>query len=165
MVDKFSIKEWFREKYIREGQENEIPSPQFFFKLHKHLSQILDKEAQNSGDRMSYFSAKYPLASNFYHEMKKVLELSLNEEEKSPKIDGIDVWYTVQGGKFYGAYITKGEKDIKVDLLEINKILKSLGIDGEIPDSYREENALKKVQKQVQDLGIKFTYDNDFDIS
>lgn len=50
-------------------KQNNI-SPDIFFKLHKYLSNKLDKIAIENGDRMSEFSYEYPTASSFWFDIK-----------------------------------------------------------------------------------------------
>lgn len=97
----FNVHKWFKNQYLQENDdpkmgaeleagldgtgvaENEgmsLPSPNFFYEVHKILKNFLDEKAVEAGDRMSYFSAEFPLSSYFESYMRKQLEGSqLNE--------------------------------------------------------------------------------------
>lgn len=100
-MGEFNVHRWFKDQYLQENDdpkmgaeleagldgtgvaENEgmsLPSPNFFYAMHKILKNFLDEKAVEAGDRMSYFSAEFPLSSYFESYMRKQLEGSqLNE--------------------------------------------------------------------------------------
>ena len=57
----------------------EEASPNELYAIHKYLKERLDKKAVEDGDRMSYFSAEYPLASAFAKDIERVLQGPVNE--------------------------------------------------------------------------------------
>ena len=59
----------------------EEASPNELYAIHKYLKERLDKKAVEDGDRMSYFSAEYPLASTFAKDIERVLQGPVNEGE------------------------------------------------------------------------------------
>ena len=59
----------------------EEASPNELYAIHKYLKERLDKKAVEDGDRMSYFSAEYPLASAFAKDIERVLQGPVNEGE------------------------------------------------------------------------------------
>jgi hypothetical protein len=97
----FDAHKWFKNQYLQENDdpkigdeleagldgtgvaENEgisLPSPNFFYAMHKILKNFLDEKAIEAGDRMSYFSAEWPLSTAFESYMRKQLGGSqLNE--------------------------------------------------------------------------------------
>lgn len=75
-MNKLEFKQFIREQVKKldlkppiQINENNI-SPDMFFKLHKYLSNKLDKIAIENGDRMSEFSSEYPTASSFWFDIK-----------------------------------------------------------------------------------------------
>jgi hypothetical protein len=60
---------------INESSEQEL------YRVHKFLKEKLDKKAVEAGDRMSYFSAEFPLASTFAKDVKEVLQNTVTESE------------------------------------------------------------------------------------
>ena len=59
----------------------EEASPNELYAIHKYLKERLDKKAVEDGDRMSYFSAEYPLASTFAKDIERVLQGPVNEND------------------------------------------------------------------------------------
>ena len=82
-MDNFDTSKWLKNQYLEEAgllTEANMPSPDFFYKMHKILADFLDEKAIKAGDRMSYFSAEWPLSTAFENYMRKQLEGSqLNE--------------------------------------------------------------------------------------
>jgi hypothetical protein len=118
----FNVHKWFKNQYLQENDdpkigaeleagldgtgvaENEsmsLPSPNFFYALHKVLKNFLDEKAVTSGDRMSYFSAEFPLSSYFEIWMRKQLGGSqLNEAPGSTlNLSQADMDKLHKGGK------------------------------------------------------------------
>jgi hypothetical protein len=70
----FDIYQW-KENMLKE--EADVPyklDPKLIVAIHKYLSAKLDKVAEKEGDRMSYFSQEYPIASSFYYDLEKNLK-------------------------------------------------------------------------------------------
>lgn len=83
-MDNFDTSKWLKDQYLEEAgllTEAGMPSPDFFYKMHKILKDFLDEKAVKAGDRMSYFSAEWPLSTAFESYMRKQLEgTPINEE-------------------------------------------------------------------------------------
>ena len=100
-MGEFNVHRWFKDQYLQENDdpkmgaeleagldgtgvaENEgmsLPPPNFFYAMHKILKNFLDEKAVAAGDRMSYFSAEWPLSTAFESYMRKQLEGSTLEE-------------------------------------------------------------------------------------
>jgi len=84
-MDNFDTSKWLKDQYLEEAgllTEANIPSPNFFYAMHKILKNFLDEKAVEAGDRMSYFSAEWPLSTAFESYMRKQLEgTPINEAE------------------------------------------------------------------------------------
>ena len=87
-MSQFDTSKWLKNRYLEEAgllTEAEMPSPDFFYKMHKILKDFLDEKAIKAGDRMSYFSAEFPLSNAFESYMRKQLEgTPINEAEDIP---------------------------------------------------------------------------------
>ena len=66
----------------------EEASPNELYAIHKYLKERLDKKAVEDGDRMSYFSAEYPLASAFAKDIERVLQGPVNESDYDSESKG-----------------------------------------------------------------------------
>ncbi len=87
-MSNFDTTKWLKNHYLEEAgllTEAGMPSPNFFYAIHKILKDSLDEKAIKAGDRMSYFSAEFPLSTAFESYMRKQLEgTELNEAEDIP---------------------------------------------------------------------------------
>jgi hypothetical protein len=87
-MDNFDTSKWLKNQYLEEAgllTEAGMPSPNFFYAMHKILANFLDEKAIKAGDRMSYFSAEFPLSTAFESYMRKQLEgTPINEAEDIP---------------------------------------------------------------------------------
>ena len=85
-MDNFDTSKWLKDQYLEEAgllTEADMPSPDFFYKMHKILKDFLDEKAVKAGDRMSYFSAEWPLSTAFESYMRRQLEgTPMNEAEE-----------------------------------------------------------------------------------
>jgi len=85
-MSQFDTSKWLKNRYLEEAgllTEAGMPSPDFFYKMHKILKDFLDEKAIKAGDRMSYFSAEFPLSSAFESYMRRQLEgTPVNEAEE-----------------------------------------------------------------------------------
>ena len=85
-MDNFDTSKWLKDQYLEEAgllTEAGMPSPDFFYKMHKILKDFLDEKAVKAGDRMSYFSAEWPLSTAFESYMRRQLEgTPMNEAEE-----------------------------------------------------------------------------------
>ena len=94
-MDNFDTSKWLKDQYLEEAgllTEAGMPSPNFFYAMHKILADFLDEKAIKAGDRMSYFSSEFPLSTAFESYMKKQLEgTQINEAEEMViyKVEGI----------------------------------------------------------------------------
>jgi len=94
-MDNFDTSKWLKNQYLEEAgllTEAGMPSPNFFYAMHKILADFLDEKAIKAGDRMSYFSSEFPLSTAFESYMKKQLEgTQINEAEEMViyKVEGI----------------------------------------------------------------------------
>lgn len=84
-MSEFNVHKWFKNQYLKEAgifeeEKFPMPSPSVFFAIHKILADLLDEKAVAAGDRMSYFSAEFPLSSYFESYMRKQLEGTLLSE-------------------------------------------------------------------------------------
>ena len=85
-MSQFDANKWLKNQYLKEAgllTEADMPSPDFFYKMHKILKDFLDEKAVKAGDRMSYFSAEWPLSTAFESYMRRQLEgTPMNEAEE-----------------------------------------------------------------------------------
>ena len=85
-MSEFNVHKWFKNQYLKEAgileeEKLPMPSPAVFYAIHEVLKNFLDEKAVEAGDRMSYFSAEFPLSSYFENYMRKQLEgLTLEED-------------------------------------------------------------------------------------
>lgn len=78
-MSQFDTNKWFKKQYLKEAgiveeEKLPMPSPAVFYAIHEILKNFLDEKAIEAGDRMSYFSAEFPLSSYFESYMRKQLE-------------------------------------------------------------------------------------------
>jgi hypothetical protein len=76
---------------LMEETVNESPEKDLH-QIHKFLKEKLDKVAVESGDRMSHFSAEYPLATTFAKDVKRMLDGPVNENDyaQQSKEEGLE---------------------------------------------------------------------------
>jgi hypothetical protein len=76
MKDNFDVHKWVKDTLIKEIEaEGEINLDiNTVKKIHSYLSKKLDAIAEENGDRMSYFSSEYPIASSLYFDLKQNLK-------------------------------------------------------------------------------------------
>lgn len=81
-MDNFDVSKWNKSRYLNESQNKEealpIPSPKVFYLIHEYLQKVLDDQAVNQGDRMSYFSAEFPTPTSFQRAMEVEMQ-AVNE--------------------------------------------------------------------------------------
>ena len=166
MIDKFDVSKWKKDILLKEIENTEL-DPKLIFAIHKYLTKKLDNKAIESGDRMSYFSAEYPLATSFYNDLVKNLDISINEATESITPYKVDILYT-EGGMFYGLYMyEQGKKNWSQKIpftSQANNWLKSEGVDIELPRRY-DDDILKEIASELEKKGIKASYDDIIDIS
>ena len=86
------------------------------------------------------------------------------------KIKGMSFIYTEQGGRFYGTYLydvaktSNVQHTSKISLDDTNKLLKSIGIKGEVPSSYGP-SPLDKICKELKKKGIVCDHGDYMDVS
>ena len=129
-------------KGIAENEGMSLPSPNFFYAMHKILKNFLDEKAVEAGDRMSYFSAEFPLSSYFESYMRKQLEGSTLEEGFTPREGTV----TINGEKNVYTSSYQGKTDNLEDFL--------VAIDN-IPNTVKSVKVVDQEFKASDKEGIK----------
>jgi len=168
----FDAHKWFKNQYLQENDdpkigdeleagldgtgvaENEgisLPSPNFFYAMHKILKNFLDEKAIEAGDRMSYFSAEWPLSTAFESYMRKQLEGSTLKEG----FTAITGTVTINGKKNVYTSSYQGKTDNLEDFLKaidrIPNTVDSVKIDGQKFQASDKEGIKSKVKELTTD--------------
>ena len=162
-MGEFNVHRWFKDQYLQENDdpkigaeleagldgtgvaENEgmsLPSPNFFYAMHKILKNFLDEKAIEAGDRMSYFSAEWPLSTAFETYMRKQLEGSTLKEGFTPREGTV----TINGEKNVYTSSYQGKTDNLEDFL--------VAI-GNIPNTAKSVKVVDQEFKASDKEGIK----------
>jgi hypothetical protein len=168
----FDAHKWFKNQYLQENDdpkigdeleagldgtgvaENEgisLPSPNFFYAMHKILKNFLDEKAIEAGDRMSYFSSEWPLSTAFESYMRKQLEGSTLKEG----FTAITGTVTINGKKNVYTSSYQGKTDNLEDFLKaidrIPNTVDSVKIDGQKFQASDKEGIKSKVKELTTD--------------
>ena len=142
-MSQFDANKWLKNQYLKEAgllTEADMPSPDFFYKMHKILKNFLDEKAIKAGDRMSYFSAEWPLSSAFESYMRRQLEgTPMNEaEEMATYKVTVTLAEPGEGGPDYDEDV-----EVKVDASLSGDELRSAVRDAIGKEGYNRKNIYK----------------------
>jgi hypothetical protein len=140
-------------------------SEQDLYKVHKFLKGKLDKKAVEAGDRMSYFSAEFPLASTFAKDVKKVIQEPVNESEydEQSKSEGLaelrDIFEEL-GDLSKRAYDT-----LQVYFPTYLRKAKAYGALDFGVSSNKHDTTLESIIDEIQEDGDALSEDQDFTLT
>jgi hypothetical protein len=166
-MDKFDVSKWKKEMILKEMENNNL-DPDLVKSIHTYLTKELHKLAEKHGDRMSHFEERYPTSLSLYYDLEKNLKPSLKEQNSTDDITSVHISYQDSHPfEFYGFYIYKNNHDDWDEKLytveDVNKFLNEKGVNSKIPYEFNPSK-LKQVKEELQQKGIKASYDADMNV-